>query len=79
MGIRSSDMAYLLFFAICLALIISSISIWKYGNLQRQHPIVTLSVFAAWSFSFLIVFTIPLDVTSVSWNNLYTLKHTSLS
>lgn len=59
-------MAYLLGFAIALALSLSALALWKYGNVPRQHPLVTLSVFAAWSFSFLIVFSIPLDVTSVS-------------
>lgn len=57
-------MAYLLVFSICLALLLASISLWRYGCIQRQHPIVTFSVLTAWSFSFLIVFTIPLDVTS---------------
>lgn len=58
-------MAYLLGFAICLALILSSVSLFKYGNIPRQHPLVTISVLTAWTFSFLIVFSIPLDVTSV--------------
>lgn len=57
-------MAYLLVFSICFALLLASISLWRYGCIQRQHPIVTFSVLTAWSFSFLIVFTIPLDVTS---------------
>ncbi|XP_055616458.1 LMBR1 domain-containing protein 2 homolog [Toxorhynchites rutilus septentrionalis] len=57
-------MAYLLVFSICLALLLASISLYRYGCIQRQHPLVTFSVLTAWSFSFLIVFTIPLDVTS---------------
>lgn len=57
-------MAYLLVFAIALALFLAALSLYRYGNIQRQHPIVTLSVLTAWCFSFLIVFTIPLDVTS---------------
>ncbi|XP_058467220.1 LMBR1 domain-containing protein 2 homolog [Malaya genurostris] len=57
-------MAYLLAFSICLALLLASISLYRYGCIQRQHPLVTFSVLTAWSFSFLIVFTIPLDVTS---------------
>lgn len=57
-------MAYLLGFAIFAALFLAAVSLYKYGNIQRQHPIVTLSVLTAWCFSFLIVFTIPLDVTS---------------
>uniref|UniRef100_A0A1B0GEX5 LMBR1 domain-containing protein 2 homolog n=1 Tax=Glossina morsitans morsitans TaxID=37546 RepID=A0A1B0GEX5_GLOMM len=57
-------MAYLLPFAICLALCLAGVSLYRYGNIKRQHIIVTLSVLMAWCFSFLIVFTIPLDVTS---------------
>ncbi|XP_055522557.1 LMBR1 domain-containing protein 2 homolog [Wyeomyia smithii] len=57
-------MAYLLVFSICFALLLASISLYRYGCIQRQHPVVTFSVLTAWSFSFLIVFTIPLDVTS---------------
>lgn len=58
-------MAYLLVFGIIVALVLATASLCRYGNVQRQHPLVTLSVLTAWSFSFLIVFTIPLDVTSV--------------
>lgn len=59
-------MVYLLAFAVCCALLLASVSLYKYGNVKRQHPIVTIFVLIAWTFSFLIVFTIPLDVTSVS-------------
>lgn len=58
-------MAFLLAFGVFAALIIASTALYRYGNIQRQHPLVTFSVLIAWSFSFLIVFTIPLDVTSV--------------
>ncbi|XP_017058539.1 LMBR1 domain-containing protein 2 homolog [Drosophila ficusphila] len=57
-------MAYLLSFGIVAALFLASISLYRYGNIPRQHILVTLSVLTAWCFSFLIVFTIPLDVTS---------------
>ncbi|XP_016981919.1 LMBR1 domain-containing protein 2 homolog [Drosophila rhopaloa] len=57
-------MAYLLTFGIVAALFLASISLYRYGNIPRQHILVTLSVLTAWCFSFLIVFTIPLDVTS---------------
>lgn len=58
-------MAYLLVFGIIVAFTLATASLYRYGNVQRQHPLVTLSVLTAWCFSFLIVFTIPLDVTSV--------------
>ncbi|XP_030376441.1 LMBR1 domain-containing protein 2 homolog [Scaptodrosophila lebanonensis] len=57
-------MAYLLTFGIIASLFLASISLYRYGNIQRQHILVTISVLTAWCFSFLIVFTIPLDVTS---------------
>ncbi|XP_034484820.1 LMBR1 domain-containing protein 2 homolog [Drosophila innubila] len=57
-------MAYLLTFGIIAALFLASILLYRYGNIPRQHILVTLSVLTAWCFSFLIVFTIPLDVTS---------------
>lgn len=56
-------MAYLLIFAIALSLFLASFFLYRYGCIQRQHPIVTISVLTAWCFSFLIVFSIPLDVT----------------
>lgn len=57
---------YLLVFSICSAFILSIGFLYRYGNIPRQHPLVTISVLLAWSFSFLIVFTIPLDITNVS-------------
>lgn len=41
----------------------------QYGNWRKQHWLVTIAVFIAWYFSFLIVFILPLDVSAVSWNH----------
>ena len=38
----------------------------RYGNWRKQHLIVTIAVFIAWYFSFLIIFVLPLDVSAVS-------------
>ncbi|XP_017024242.1 LMBR1 domain-containing protein 2 homolog [Drosophila kikkawai] len=57
-------MAFLLNFAIVTALCLASLSLYRYGNIPEQHLVVTLSVLTAWCFSFLIAFSIPLDVTS---------------
>ncbi|XP_017863708.1 PREDICTED: LMBR1 domain-containing protein 2 homolog [Drosophila arizonae] len=57
-------MAYLLTFGVIGSLFLASLMLYRYGNIPRQHILVTLSVLTAWCFSFLIVFTIPLDVTS---------------
>lgn len=36
----------------------------QYGNWRKQHWLVTVAVFVAWYFSFLIVFILPLDVSA---------------
>ena len=36
----------------------------RYSNVFRQRIVVTLSVLVAWYFSFLIIFILPLDVSS---------------
>ena len=41
----------------------------QYGNWRKQHWLVTIAVFVAWYFSFLIVFILPLDVSAVSRDN----------
>ncbi|KAF4517528.1 hypothetical protein B566_EDAN005091 [Ephemera danica] len=38
--------------------------LYRYGNWYKHHVIVTLSVLVAWYFSFLIIFVLPLDVSS---------------
>jgi hypothetical protein len=49
-------------FTFCLAASI----LYKYGNWKKQNALVTLAVLIAWYFSFLIIFVLPLDVSSVS-------------
>ncbi|XP_038048616.1 G-protein coupled receptor-associated protein LMBRD2-like [Patiria miniata] len=36
----------------------------KYGDWRKQHVLVTVTTFVSWYFSFIIIFMIPLDVTS---------------
>lgn len=63
-------MAYVLLFAVIFALLLAGASLYRYGNIPRQHLLVTFSVLIAWCFSFMIVFTLPLDITNVSSNQL---------
>ncbi|XP_044742376.1 LMBR1 domain-containing protein 2 homolog isoform X2 [Chrysoperla carnea] len=46
------------------AFILSASILYRYGNWFRHHIIVTLAVLIAWYFSFLIIFVLPLDVSS---------------
>ncbi|XP_015512187.2 LMBR1 domain-containing protein 2 homolog isoform X1 [Neodiprion lecontei] len=47
-------------FAFCLAATL----LYRYGNVYRHHIIVTIAVLIAWYFSLLIIFVLPLDVSS---------------
>ncbi|XP_066993636.1 LMBR1 domain-containing protein 2 homolog isoform X2 [Anabrus simplex] len=38
--------------------------LYNYGNWMKHHIIVTVAVLVAWYFSFLIIFVLPLDVSS---------------
>ncbi|KAL1140343.1 hypothetical protein AAG570_000275 [Ranatra chinensis] len=49
-------------FTFCLAAGI----LYNYGNWRKQNALVTIAVLIAWYFSFLIIFVLPLDVSSVS-------------
>lgn len=51
---------------ICTFIVAAAI-LYRYGDWFRHHIIVTLSVLVAWYFSFLIIFILPLDVTSVRY------------
>jgi hypothetical protein len=51
---------------VIFACLITSIFLYRCGNYRRQHPITTGAVFIAWSFSILIVFLLPLDISLVS-------------
>ena len=40
-----------------------------YGNLRKNHFLVSLAVFVSWFFSFLIVFILPMDVTNTCYQD----------
>ncbi|XP_020285107.1 LMBR1 domain-containing protein 2 homolog [Pseudomyrmex gracilis] len=49
---------------IIFAFVLAGTLLFQYGNMFRQHIIVTFSVLIAWYFSLLIIFILPLDVAS---------------
>ncbi|KAG6456417.1 LMBR1 domain-containing protein 2 homolog isoform X2 [Manduca sexta] len=58
-------MVYTLFVVeIISAFILAATLLYRYGDCYRNHIIVTVSVLTAWYFSFVIMFILPLDVTS---------------
>lgn len=58
--------AGILIFDIFAAFVLAAVILYRYGDWYRHHIIVTLAVLVAWCFSFLIIFVLPLDVSSVS-------------
>ncbi|KAF7994945.1 hypothetical protein HCN44_004417 [Aphidius gifuensis] len=74
---------------IVLAFCLAAILLYRYGNLMRNHIVVTISVLIAWYFSFLIIFILPLDVSStvyrqcieknISLNTINTLSNTTVT
>lgn len=46
--------------------ILAVLLIHRYGDWRKQHVLVTLATFVAWYFSLMIIFILPLDVSSVS-------------
>ncbi|XP_073951087.1 LMBR1 domain-containing protein 2 homolog isoform X2 [Choristoneura fumiferana] len=58
-------MAYTLFvIEIISAFILAATLLYRYGDVYRNHIIVTVAVLTAWYFSFVIMFILPLDVSS---------------
>ena len=56
---------------VSLICILAVLLLHRYGNWRKQHILVTLATFIAWYFSLMIVFIIPLDVSSVSLINVF--------
>ena len=51
---------------IILTCFLAAFLLHRYGDLRKQHVLVTLFTFIAWYFSFMIIFILPLDVSIVS-------------
>lgn len=65
--IKQQTMSYgpLVVEIVCI-FIVTAFLLNHYGNLRKQRILVTVGAFVAWYFSFMIIFILPLDVTSVS-------------
>lgn len=53
-------------FEILVTFALSIYLLHRYGNWASQHVLTTFSVFIAWFFSFLVIFILPLDISTVS-------------
>ena len=54
-------------FDLFVTLLLSGGLLYCYGDWMRHRLVVTLSVLIAWYFSFLIIFVLPLDVSSTAY------------
>ena len=49
-----------------LALVLAVYLLYQYGDIKRQNPFVTVCTLIIWFMSFVIIFLLPVDVSSVS-------------
>lgn len=49
---------------VSLVFCVAALMLHRYGDYRKQHILVTVACFIAWYFSFMIIFVLPLDVSS---------------
>lgn len=49
---------------VVLTFVLAAVILYKYGNIKKQNVLATFAVLIAWYFSFLIIFVLPLDVST---------------
>ena len=49
-----------------LALLLAVYLLYRYANIRRQNPFATVTTLVVWFLSFVIIFLLPVDVSSVS-------------
>ncbi len=54
-------------FDVVVTLVLSGWLLFRYGDWMRHRVAVTVAVLVAWYFSFLIIFILPLDVSSTTY------------
>lgn len=57
---------FILLVEFALALLLAVYLLYKYSNIRRQNPLVTAFTLLVWFLSFVIIFLLPVDVSSVS-------------
>ncbi|XP_076814972.1 G-protein coupled receptor-associated protein LMBRD2-like isoform X2 [Clavelina lepadiformis] len=53
-----------LIFELIVVFVVTLLLLHHYGRILKQHPVVTLATLVAWYFSLIIIFILPLDVSS---------------
>lgn len=53
---------------ICCTFFVAAFLLHRYGNWSQHHILVTINVFIAWYFSFIIIFILPLDVSTTAYH-----------
>ncbi|XP_023240125.1 LMBR1 domain-containing protein 2-like [Centruroides sculpturatus] len=53
---------------ICCTFFVAALLLHRYGNWSQHHILVTINVFIAWYFSFIIIFILPLDVSTTAYH-----------
>ncbi|XP_036454299.1 G-protein coupled receptor-associated protein LMBRD2a isoform X1 [Colossoma macropomum] len=67
--------AWVLGLDVCGCALLAFLLLRRYGDLAKQHRMVLLATLLAWCLCFIIVFTIPLDVSTTIYNQCVIDKH----
>ena len=51
-----------------LSLLLAVYLLWKYGDIRRQNPLVSVATLLVWFLSFFIIFVLPVDVSSAFYH-----------
>lgn len=51
-----------------LSLLLAVYLLWKYGDIRKQNPLVSVSTLLVWFLSFFIIFVLPVDVSSAFYH-----------
>ncbi|KAI1295474.1 G-protein coupled receptor-associated protein LMBRD2 [Halotydeus destructor] len=54
-------------FEIIITFVLTASLLYRYGNWATHNVIVTVSVFIAWFFAFLVIFVLPLDISTTTY------------
>ena len=65
-GISRISAPIILCLEFTFALLLATYLLYKYGNFRKQNPFVTGCTLTVWFLSFVIIFLLPVDVSSVS-------------
>lgn len=67
-GVSRVSAPIILLLEAALSLMLAIYLLWKYGDIRRQNPLVSITTLLVWFLSFFIIFVLPVDVSSAFYH-----------